>query len=348
MENATRIIGITGNIATGKSVVRNMLANLGVLGMDADVIAHRVIYPDGGAYQPVITAFGEDILNADGTVSRPRLGQIVFQDPHKLQQLEALIHPAVTRAVQARLHPTSVPLASVEAIKLLESDLAEMCDAVWVSHASEEVQLSRLMGIRGLSEDEARTRMAAQPSQTEKIARADVVIATEGTFQDTWDQICSALNDTIQLTTSRDASPLLQQESLANLDARWTAYAGQDGPSLYAVMGRQMVLHTEPDGLALWDNHSFTAAMVKVLPPVSADLLARFQTQAKHQACELLMIPQGLAAQHSLHPGENGFELLHPSDLAYPDWLQSAERALAGSEGTLWVKHLAQPVEKLR
>ena len=352
MRNSTRIIGITGNIATGKSVVRSMLANLGVLCMDADVIAHRVIYPSGEAYPGVIAAFGEEILEPDRAISRQRLGQVVFQNPKKLGQLETLVHPAVTHAVKTRLDRTHAPLAAVEAIKLLESDLVELCDEVWVTDTPEDIQLARLVGARGLSEDDAQTRMDAQPPQEAKIAQADMVITTVGTFKETWDQICSALNDTIQLTTIRDVPRLLQLESLARLEARWGICVGQDGSSLYEVLGRQMVLplplKEPPDGLALWENRAFTAALVQVLPPPSGDLLGAFQTQAEQQASEILMFRNGLDAQLDLHPASSGFYLLNPADLDYPDWRREAERTLPGFESTLWVKSLQEPVERLR
>ena len=150
MKHTRNLIGITGNIATGKSVVRRMLANAGALGLDADVIGHRMIYPQGPAFQEVLTAFGGGILNENGEISRTSLGEIVFKNPDQLAKLEAIVHPAVTDAIQKRLAHSQSPLVALEAIKLLEAGLGEICNAVWVSHAPHTTQLERLMHILSL------------------------------------------------------------------------------------------------------------------------------------------------------------------------------------------------------
>ena len=344
MSNMTRIIGITGNIATGKSVVRRMLANLGALGVDADDVAHRVIYPGGPAYQPVLEAFGEGILDEQGRIARPRLGKIVFQNPQKLQQLEAIIHPAVTRAIQARLDRAAAPLAAVEAIKLLESDLAELCDQVWVSHASEARQMARLVQTRGLSTEDAQHRMDAQPPQAQKLACADVVITTEGSFVDTWTQIRRALNDTIQLKTN-EPQPW-PATALRACQELWKAQGKRH--SLYQALGSQMLLPLMVEdrlaALAIWQDGNFTAALTEVLPPGGWDtdaLLQAFQAQAEGQACECLFLPNGLADD----PRQHGYVQMPPARLGYPAWVTAGERSLAQGESEIWAKALAQPVE---
>ncbi len=108
------LIGLTGNIATGKSVVRRMLVNHGALGLDADLIAHRTQYPGGKAYQAIINTFGSDILSPEKEISRAKLGEIVFADPDRLIVLEALVHPAVTADIEERIEQATLPIVVIE------------------------------------------------------------------------------------------------------------------------------------------------------------------------------------------------------------------------------------------
>lgn len=186
------VIGLTGNIATGKSVVRKMLEHLGAYGIDADALAHRAIARGAPGYQPVVETFGKWILGPDGEIDRRKLAQIVFQDPQALAQLEAIVHPLVAQAVDWLVRRAKQPVVVIEAIKLLESGLREACDSIWVVDASPEQQLARLMRKRGLGEEEARRRIAAQPPQAQKLQAADVVIHNNGSFEETWRQVQAA------------------------------------------------------------------------------------------------------------------------------------------------------------
>jgi dephospho-CoA kinase len=185
-------IGLTGNIATGKSKVGEMLAALGAGFIDADKVAHRVMTPDGEAYDAVVAAFGDDILAPDGGIDRGKLGRIVFQDPDALACLERIVHPPVIARVNARIARSERAVMAVEAIKLLESGVAETYDAIWVTTCPETMQIVRLMQDRDLEYDEAQQRVRAQPPQAEKIARADVVIDTSGSLADTKAQVLTA------------------------------------------------------------------------------------------------------------------------------------------------------------
>jgi dephospho-CoA kinase len=160
------LIGLTGNIATGKSLVGHMLAELGARVIDADRIAHAVMEPGGPAYRLVVEAFGQGILAADGTVDRARLGAIVFRDPQALARLERAVHPATTAQVDRLIAATAEPVVVIEAIKLIEAGLHKRCDALWVVTAPYEVQQERLMRTRQLSESAARLRIEAQPPHT--------------------------------------------------------------------------------------------------------------------------------------------------------------------------------------
>ncbi|WP_299030114.1 dephospho-CoA kinase [uncultured Thermanaerothrix sp.] len=199
------VIGLTGNIATGKSVVRRMLEHLGAYGIDADALAHRAIARGAPGYQPVVELFGRYILGPDGEIDRRRLGKIVFSDPVALASLERIVHPLVSQAIDFLVRRVSQPVVVIEAIKLVEANLHYACDSLWVVYAPVEVQLARLMRNRGLSEAEARQRIAAQPPQEQKMALADVIIRNAGSFEETWKQVVVAWR---RLVPVAEAGPL--------------------------------------------------------------------------------------------------------------------------------------------
>jgi dephospho-CoA kinase len=176
----TVLIGLTGNIATGKSKVAQMLAELGAQVIDADQVAHEVMEPEGPAYDAVVEAFGREILADDGSIARGKLGAIVFRDADALRRLEQAVHPATLIQVAQRIAAAKQPVVVIEAIKLIESGMHRYYDALWVVTAPRPVQIARLMATRGLSEEEATLRVDAQPPQEAKAALADVVIVNDG------------------------------------------------------------------------------------------------------------------------------------------------------------------------
>jgi dephospho-CoA kinase len=186
------VIGLTGNIGVGKSVVRKMLEHLGAFGIDADGLSHAAMSKGAPAYGPVVKAFGEWILAEDEQINRAALGGIVFSNPAALARLEQIVHPIVGKAVDVLISRATQLVVVVEAIKLLESGLADGADVVWVVNAPDRVRLARLVHKRKMSEAAARQRIEAQPGQDAKLARADVVIENAGTFDDTWAQVQAA------------------------------------------------------------------------------------------------------------------------------------------------------------
>lgn len=187
------LIGLTGNIATGKSEVARMLRRLGAVVIDADQIAREIVQPGRPALTEIVRAFGADILLPNGELDRKKLARIVFSDPRKLQQLEAITHPAVRQVMGELIAAQPADAAVVlEVIKLFESGWACQCDEVWVTHCPTEMQIARLMRDRGLSEAEARARVAAQNPQADKLARADLVIDTSGSLEYTRQQVEAA------------------------------------------------------------------------------------------------------------------------------------------------------------
>lgn len=197
----TLIIGLTGNIATGKSTVARLLAGLGADVIDADRVAHEVMTPGEPAYSAVVAAFGSQIAPNGGAIDRRRLGEIVFDDPQALARLEALVHPAVGQRIAELVARSTADVVVMEAIKLLEAGLSRrLCDTIWVVTAPRAVQISRLMETRSLSYDEAVARIDAQPPQEAKVAQADVVIANEGDL----DALRRAVEAAWQATTAAD------------------------------------------------------------------------------------------------------------------------------------------------
>ena len=191
------IIGLTGNIATGKSEVRRMLERLGAFGIDADALAHKTMLKGTPGYQAVLGEFGTDILLPNGEIDRASLASIVFQDAHALATLEALIHPLVGIAIQEMVEKTDHKVIVIEAIKLIEAGLNQYCDSLWVTYSPEAIQINRLMATRGMDEVQARMRVRAQSPQEEKLKAADVVIRNEGSLVDTWQQVIKHWQTTV-------------------------------------------------------------------------------------------------------------------------------------------------------
>jgi dephospho-CoA kinase len=188
-----RLIGLTGNIATGKSHVAKRLRELGAIVIDADQLAREVVQPGQPALAEVVRVFGEDVLLPDGNLDRKKMAGIVFNDAAKLKQLEAITHPAVRVLLNLRIQEgLQQGHVVIEVIRLFEGGYAQQCDQVWVTHCPREAQIMRLMQSRGMTEAEATRRVDGQPSQADKLVKADVIIDTAGTHDDTNVQVDAA------------------------------------------------------------------------------------------------------------------------------------------------------------
>lgn len=185
-------VALTGGIATGKSHVLEQFRRRGVPCLDADMLAHGVTSSGTEASEAIAARFGADILDSDGAVDRRKLAGIVFADQRARRELEAIVHPSVYRAIVAGLRAFELiggsPVAIVDIPLLYETGRARDFDRVIVTVCGSAMQIARLVE-RGMSEKEARQRLAAQMPAEEKAARADFVIRTDGTSEETDAQV---------------------------------------------------------------------------------------------------------------------------------------------------------------
>ncbi len=178
------IIGLTGGIGAGKSVVGGMLAELGALVIDTDKVGHQVYAPGSEGWRRLVDTFGEAIVAPDGTIDRKRLGAVVFGDPTRRRALNAIVHPLifqeVLREIAERRAAGFTGHVVLEAPVLLEAKGTGLVDRIWLVTAPRDAIHARLAGSRELTPDEIEARMAAQLSDDERRAHADFVIENDG------------------------------------------------------------------------------------------------------------------------------------------------------------------------
>jgi dephospho-CoA kinase len=193
------LLGLTGNIACGKSTVGQVLdEGYGAEYVDADRLVHA-LYAAGTPETTAIAArFGADLLQADGTLDRRRLGDLVMSNTEALRDLERIRDPGVGRAITERLADTTAAVLVLDAIRLVESGLAAYCDAVWVVICDRDLQLQRLQSSRALTSQQAALRIAAQTPAEEKLRHADAVITNNGSLDDLRNQIEAAWSETVR------------------------------------------------------------------------------------------------------------------------------------------------------
>jgi dephospho-CoA kinase len=200
-------VGLTGNIATGKSHASAVFAELGAHVIDADTIVHELFRPGTATHAKVVTAFGKEILAADNTVDRKILGDIVFRQPPRRLLLNALVHPDVVAEVMRRVFDLAEQgfkgIVIVDAALLVESGFYRMQDRLIVVNCDPALQLARIMSRYGLSAESAQLRIAAQMPAQEKIKLAHYVIDTSGTYSRTREQIEAIFRDLMLYTHER-------------------------------------------------------------------------------------------------------------------------------------------------
>jgi dephospho-CoA kinase len=189
-----RILGITGNIACGKTAVGQMLLDLGAEKyLDADALVHRLYLSGQPLAREIAETFGQEMLTADGSVDRRALGDLVFRDNAALRRLEAIVHPAVGQAMLGELARVSDHgIAIIDAVKLLEGGSGAFCQSKWLITCPPEQELARLIARNGLSAADARARLQAQPSVEGRLPLVDEVIDNGGSLVETRRQVEAA------------------------------------------------------------------------------------------------------------------------------------------------------------
>jgi dephospho-CoA kinase len=363
------VIGLTGNIATGKSVVRKMLEHLGAFGLDADALSHQAIARGGPAYAGVTKLFGDWLLTADGEINRARLGKIVFNDPEALILLETLIHPVVGQAIDFLIKRSHSSVVVIEAIKLIESGLARDCDALWVVHVPEAMQEARLIAKRKQTPAEARLRIAAQGPQKDKLAAAHVIIDNNRSFEDTWTQVQTAFNKILRparLPGTPGTQPLAKNTGPLNVRIRRglpsdaTAIAAfikqatrgrvtLSRGDVMAAFGDKAYMLAELSGhlaaVAGWKVENLVARVdeLYVLPGAPLDQLAppileAVETASKELQSEaaLVFVPQALAQAAAAALAVRGFTQSAPDKLHVAAWVEAARESMPAGSALLF------------
>ncbi len=187
-----QLIGLTGGIASGKSVVAARLAEHGAVVVDADQIAREVVEPGTPALARIAEEFGDSVIASDGSLDRAALGALIFSSPEKRLALNAITHPAVLDRSRALFDaagaadPDAIVVYDVPL--LVDGGRAEEFELIVVVNANTETRISRMMELRGMSHDEALHRLNSQATNTERLAIADVVIDSNGTLERTLEQ----------------------------------------------------------------------------------------------------------------------------------------------------------------
>jgi len=191
-------VGLTGGVASGKSTVARMLADLGAVVIDADALAREVVAKGTPGLAAVVDEFGEELLGPDGELDRPAMGKLVFSDEPARRRLEAIIHPLVfERIVELEEHAPPDALVVHDIPLLAENGRGGDFDAVIVVDAPGELQVERMTGDRGWTEDDARSRIAAQATRADRRAIATHVIENTGTREDLRERVAEVFADVV-------------------------------------------------------------------------------------------------------------------------------------------------------
>jgi len=196
-----KVIGITGGIGSGKSAATRVLGELGAVVIDADRVGHEVYQPGSVGWERVVAEFGPQVVAADGTIDRQRLGAIVFSDPAQLARLNAIVHPLIRDAVAARIGAEQgagrAPAIVVEAALLVEARWNTLVDEVWVIIAPQALVEQRLATQRGLAPAAVAARIRAQLGDTERAAQAHVVIENSGSLDQLRERLTAVWRDRV-------------------------------------------------------------------------------------------------------------------------------------------------------
>ncbi|MBI3160995.1 MAG: dephospho-CoA kinase [Chloroflexi bacterium] len=367
------VIGLTGNIATGKSVVRRMLEHLGAYTIDADALTHRAYAKGAPGYQKVLDQFGKWLVDKDGEIDRAKLGNLVFNDSEAMNQLETIVHPLVVQAVEMLIKRAAQPVVAVEAIKLLEGNLRKMCDSIWVTNAPEEVQVERLMRKRNLTREQALERIHAQSAQSAKVAAANIVITNTGSYDDLWKQVSAAWKEVVPGVQHTDTESTITRipaqtsgefavkrgkpkhsSTIAELVTKLSKGArSMSADNVMESFGEKAYMLLQLDGkfvgVAGWQVENLVTRTTDLFieehvnPQKALETLIkeveRASTELQSEASLIFPLKE-LAAQEELWK-HLGYEKRTPETLGVQAWQESAAEALSAG-GVLLFKQLRQ------
>lgn len=352
------VIGLTGNIATGKSVVARMLERLGAKVIDADRLVHWLLDHDKALQKAITREFGEDILDEDGRVIRKKLAARVFGNPEALRKLESLIHPRVIKWVQWLVENAREQVVVVEAIKLIEAGMHTSFDALWVVTCPEEEQLRRLVELRGMSPQEALARIKSQPPQEAKIALADVVIHNDGSIVRTWEQVKAEWEKIIATLKPVEEKipgvPLEVRKALRkDIPALARLFSLPEHETLEKLLSKGYIIalqNQEAVGALGWNAENLVASIEEIVVKsrdrsVLAGMLKALEKEASALMCEVAIVALNPEAPEAGIFESQGYSPADPQKL-YRPWREEAQKILR--EGlTLFVKKLREtPITK--
>ena len=367
------VIGLTGNIATGKSVVRRMLEHLGAYTIDADALSHRAYAKGAPGYQQVVDNFGKWLIKKDGEIDRSKLGNLVFNNPEAMAQLEAIAHPLVRQATEILIKRSIQPVIVIEAIKLLEGDLRNVCDSIWVTNAPEEIQIERLIRKRGMSRDQAITRIHMQSSQSTKVAVANIVITNTGSFDTLWKQVNAAWKEIVPGANNAEPETITTKQP-ATSNGEYSAKRGKPknsasiaelitrlskgtrkmtADSVMEEFGEKAYMLIELDqkivGLAGWQVENLVTRTTDIFLEEHIDLKKALEILIKEverasselQSEASLIFPMNELANQEQLWKQIGYEKRTPETLGVQAWQDSATESLSAGN-TLLFKQLRQ------
>jgi dephospho-CoA kinase len=202
------LLGLTGNIACGKTTVGQLLAERhGAEYIDADRVVHALYAPETSETRAIAKRFGADLLQADGTIDRRRLGDLVMGDRAALKDLERILDPGVRHTIEDRFARATAPVVVLDAIRLIEGGLYKRCDAVWVVVCELELQLQRLQASRQFTPEQAALRVAAQQAVEDKVRYATAVIINNGSRADLASRVDAAWLRTVRPYLAQSSPP---------------------------------------------------------------------------------------------------------------------------------------------
>jgi dephospho-CoA kinase len=322
-------VGLTGGIGSGKSTVSRRLVELGAVLVDADRIAREVVAAGTEGLAAVVQAFGEEVVGPDGEMDRPKVASLVFGDPEARRTLNGIVHPLVGKRA-AELVAEAGPDAVVvqDSPLLVESGIAAASPLVVVVHADAEVRVSRLVGSRGMSEEDARARIAAQATDEQRRAAADVWLDNNGSpdaltaaVDALWHERLLPFEQNLRLRRPARGGT----RRLAVPDPSWPAQASRLGSRIAAAAGEKGlgVAHVGPTAVPGLPAEDVIELQLAVASFEDAETVADALAEAGFPACMPIAQddPRGTCRHASADPGRP--TLLHVRVQGSPDWRQA-------------------------